>query len=778
MRIFFSLIFFSALLAVSSDSFSQLQVTPNNNPAQLAQTLAGNGVTISGATMNCPSLSSPTNNPSGTFVGTSSNIGIAGGVLLTSGDVQWAVGPNISPSSGADNNFTFNDPDLMAIDPNLTNDVCILEFDAKPTCNTLAFTFSFGSEEYPEFVGSFNDGFGIFVTGTNPSGPNYTGYNMALLPPPAPPGTPVSINNVNNGNYSCPGPPSGPCANCSFYIDNCTGTTVEYDAFTKPVTVTLSVVPCTNYHFKLAIADALDHIYDTGVFFAMQSLICATSLTVAATYTNSVCSANTGAATVTSVQGGQSPYTYVWNTTPPQNTQTATGLAPGSYTVNVVDANGCLSGTQSVTISTGGGFTVTPTQVNVKCFGANNGSASITNPTGGSAPYTYAWSTNPVQTSTSINNVPAGNYTCTITDATGCTFTQTFTITQPPALTASIVSSTNVSCPPPSNPNGSATASGSGGNGTLTYSWSTSPSQSGATANNLAAGNYIVTVTDANGCTKTASVTITSPATSTLTTSSTPADCGVTNGTATANITGGANPHTYLWLTNPIQSTPTATGLQGGSTYTIIVTDGNGCTQMQNITIGGGKPPVANFTYTPFDVVNLLDPLVIFSDASLGNTGMWNWNFGDSLSSNNISSLQNPTHTYSDTGIYCITLAIADPSGVCKDTLVKCLRVEAPFTFYIPNAFTPGRTDGINDFFTAFGTYIKEFEMEIFDRWGNLVWSCHTFGNPQSDSKCTWDGKIKRNGDTVQEDVYVWKVHLKDLKDKKYDYIGTITIAK
>src|ERR1022692_2332835 len=116
--------------------FAQLQVTPNNNAAQLAGTLAGPGVTVSGATLNCPSKATPANNPSGTFVGTASNLGIAGGVLLTTGDMQWAVGPNNSPSAGADNLYTFNDPDLMAIDPNLTNDVCILEFNATPTCST------------------------------------------------------------------------------------------------------------------------------------------------------------------------------------------------------------------------------------------------------------------------------------------------------------------------------------------------------------------------------------------------------------------------------------------------------------------------------------------------------------------------------------------------------------------------------------------------------------------------------------------------------------------
>ncbi|MBI4929860.1 MAG: choice-of-anchor L domain-containing protein [Bacteroidetes bacterium] len=746
--------------------FAQLQVTANNNPTQLAQTLAGAGVTVSGATMNCPSLASPANNPTGTFVGTSSNIGIPGGILLTSGDIMYAVGPNIGGSSGVDNQFTFNDPDLMLIDPNAINDVCIVEFDAVPTCSTLAFTFAFGSDEYPEFVNSFNDAFGIFVTGTNPSGPNYTGYNMARIPVSL---VPVSINNVNNGNYACPGPPTGPCTNCAYYIDNCSGTTVEYDGFTSPITVTLNVVPCSSYHFKLAVADALDHIYDTGVFFAMQSLVCATSLTVTASSQNATCVGNNGTGTVTSVTGGAAPYAYVWSTTPAQSTQTATGLSPGTYTVTAIDANGCLTGTQTVTILGGGvSFSVTATPVNATCFGNNNGSASITNPTGGTAPYTYAWSVNPVQTTPAISNIPSGNYTCTITDAAGCVQTATLTVTQPPAITGSVTATTNVSCN--GGNNGSATASGSGGTGTINYSWNTTPAQAGATANNLSAGNYIVTITDANGCTLTQTATITQPTQMAVTTSSTPSDCGVQNGTATVTSSGGVLPYTYMWNTSPAQTLPTAINL-GGGTYNVIVIDANGCTQQQSVLVAGGLPPVAGF-YFPSEVISTLDPFVLFLDGSTGNPALWNWNFGDTSSgANNSSVIQNPSHIYTDPGIYCITQIVSDPTGICADTLVKCLKVEAPYTFYIPSAFTPNN-DAFNELFKGEGTNIKTFNIMIFDRWGNKVFE-------SNDINTGWNGKVKnRSGTLVQEDVYVWKVTITDIYDRQHKYIGNVTMVK
>jgi len=761
---FFIFLFISCQLSINN-CFAQLQVTPNNNATQLANTLAGAGVTVSGATLNCPSNAIPVANPSGTFVGTASNIGIANGVLLTTGDVNVAVGPNNSSMAGVDNMVTFNDPDLMAIEPLATNDVCILEFNAKPSCDTLSFTFAFGSEEYNEYVSNppitgVNDAFGIFVTGPNPSGPAYTGYNMALIPATA---TPVSIFNVNNGyNAACPS--TGPCTNCTYFFDNCNGTTVQYDGFTKPITVKLHVTPCGSYHLKLAIADASDNIYDSGVFFSMQSLVCNTVLTISTSTTPSACTANNGTATVTNVVGGTAPYTYSWSSTPVQNTQTASGLASGNYTVNVIDHNGCLSGTATVTVAGGGGFTTTKAQNDVTCYGQNNASAAVM-PTGGTAPYTYAWSTNPVQTSPSVTNIPAGNYTVVVTDATGCVQTVTYTVTQPPAITGSITNSTNVSCF--GGTNGSATAAGSGGTGAISYLWNPS-SATTATASGLTAGNYTVTIKDANGCTVTQSVNITQPAGMTISTSTTPTACGVTNGIASVTSSGGALPYTYIWLTNPVQTSPTASNLASGS-YTVIVSDANGCTQSQSASVSGGTSPTANFNFNP-DVVSLLDPVAAFTDGSTGNPTVWLWNFGDTGSANNTSFLQNPVHLYSDTGLYCITLIVSDPSGICRDTIVKCLKVETPYTFYIPNSFTPNN-DGKNDFFMGYGTCIKEFQLLIFDRWGNKIFE-------SSDLNNGWNGAVNNKGKMVQEDVYVWKVRILDIYKKEHKYVGRVTMLR
>jgi len=740
-------IFFVLLFA---ETKAQLQVTANNNATALANMLAGSGVIITNVTFNCAA------GASGTFNGATSNIGIASGVLLTSGSVTVAPGPNTISSAGVNNAVTFNDPDLLLIDPTAYYDPCILQFDVMPTCNVLSFTFVFGSEEYHDYVNtSCNDVFGIFVTGQNPSGPAYTSYNMAKIPMTP---TPISINTVNNGNsWNCAS--AGPCTNCSYFVDNCNGTTVQYDGLTTAITVTLNVIPCTSYHFKLAISDACDGIFNSGVFFQAASLTCnPLPMSVTAISTPASCAGNTGSATATPT-GGNPPYTYVWVPTG-QSTQTATGLSAGNYSVTVTDATGCFNATTTVTVIGGGSFTTTSSQINTTCFGANNGSATI-NPSGGNAPYTYAWSTNPIQTSPTISNIPAGNYSVTVTDASGCVQTAVYTITQPAAITATITNTTNVSCF--GGNNGSATASAASGTAPYNFLWNTNPVQAGATVNNLPAGNYTATITDANGCTTTIPTTITQPPGMNLTSTSTPASCGISDGTASVNASGGQTPYTFMWLTNPVQANQSAINLSAGN-YSVIVTDANGCTQIFGATVAGGVPPIADFTFSP-ETLSVEDPFVIFQDGST-NAFTWSWNFGDG----NSSVLQNPSHTFTDTGIYCITLMVEDAGGNCSDTITKCLKVKAPPTFYIPNAFTPN-SDGLNELFLGEGTYIKEFQMYVFDRWGNKIFE-------SNDIHKGWDGKVRGKGDLIQEDVYVWKVNVIDYQDKERKYVGHVSVIK
>ncbi|HEU4717250.1 MAG TPA: choice-of-anchor L domain-containing protein [Bacteroidia bacterium] len=553
------LLFLLAGLMINLPMKAQLTVNTSVTANQLISSLLGGGLNVSNVTLNCAP------GAYGTFSnGNTTNIGINNGIMLTTGQAANAIGPNNSASAGTCNGTSGADPQLTALEPLATEDPCILEFDMVPTCNNLQISFVFGSEEYPEFVNSgYNDAFGFFITGPGPAcqAGYYNNTNVATLPNNT---TIVTIDNVNNVN------------NSAYYVDNTSGTTIQYDGFTTILTRNVTLCPCQTYHFKLAIADAGDCYYDSGVF--VDFMQCSTALAATSSFTPvSGCSACDGTATATA-SGGNPPYNYSWSPTG-GTSATATGLCPGTYTCTITDQGGCTQPqTVTVTIPASGGVTATSTQTNVTCSGGNNGTATVT-PANGSGNYSYSWAPSG-GTSATATGLGPGTYTCTITDiTTGCNTTQSFTITQPAPLSTSI-SGTDVTCN--GGTNGSATTTPSGGSPGYTYSWAPSGG-TGATANGLSAGSYTVTVSDANGCTTTQSVALTEPTALTVSVTSTAASCSMNTGTATASPSGGTPGYTYSWAPSGGTSA-TASNLAGGS-YTVTVTDANGCTTTQPIAV-------------------------------------------------------------------------------------------------------------------------------------------------------------------------------------------------
>jgi gliding motility-associated-like protein len=345
-----------------------------------------------------------------------------------------------------------------------------------------------------------------------------------------------------------------------------------YSWSTSPVQITPTAINLPAGNYTVTVTDALNATATATVSITQPSSALTASVSIQ--HANVACYGDSSGTVTVTASGGTGPYTYIWNTTPVQTTATVTNLPVGTYAVIVVDANGCMTSVAICIMGPASPLTANiSAQTNVTCTG--NGSATVS-ASGGTAPYTYSWNTTPAQTSATATNLAAGNYTVTVTDANGCTATASVTITQAASLNASISSQTNVSCF--GNTNGSATVSVSGGTAPYSYSWNTSPVQTSATASNLAPGNYVVTVTDANGCTGTASVTITTPpALSAMIHAQTNVSCfGGSTGSATVMGMGGTAPYTYVWYTSPNQTGPTATNLPAG-TYAVIVTDANGC---------------------------------------------------------------------------------------------------------------------------------------------------------------------------------------------------------
>jgi gliding motility-associated-like protein len=302
---------------------------------------------------------------------------------------------------------------------------------------------------------------------------------------------------------------------------------------------------------------------------------------------NPVCfGLSTGLASVIAT-GGTAGYTYSWNCNPVQTTQTATGLAAGSYNCTITDNHGCTLSVPAI-LTQPTALAANVNGQNARCNGSSDASA-IVGVTGGTAPYTYYWNSSPVQFTASVVNLPAALYSVTVLDHEGCSVTASITLTQPTPLALTILSVNNVTCY--GGTNGSAVSALSGGTAPYTYSWNTTPSQQTAAANNLLAGAYLISVLDANHCTSAVSAVITQPAklTSQVPTSANPLCYGGTNGNANGIVSGGTLPYTYSWNSVPAQFTASATNLSAG-TYSFTATDGNGCVSVSTLLINQPTP--------------------------------------------------------------------------------------------------------------------------------------------------------------------------------------------
>lgn len=201
-------------------------------------------------------------------------------------------------------------------------------------------------------------------------------------------------------------------------------------------------------------------------------------------------------------------------------------------------------------------------------------------------------------------------------------------------------------------------------------------------------------------------------------------------------------------------------------TVTLTVTSDSGCTSSlsKNNFVTVYPNPEADFRAQP-QATTIIDPIITVLDASTG-ADFWTWDFGDLQ----IDSLVNPSpHAYADTGIYKITLVTSTQYG-CLDTSYQTIIIQPDFAFYIPNAFSPN-DDGINETFSGKGVFIKEFEMLIFDRWGNLVYHTTDFYKP-------WDGKTNHGTETAQTDVYTYLIKLVDINGAQHKYKGIVTLVR
>ena len=280
------------------------------------------------------------------------------------------------------------------------------------------------------------------------------------------------------------------------------------------------------------------------------------------------------------VTGGTMPYSYTWYTVPVQNTQTATGLGTGMYTVVVTDANGCsISSSVIVNNAFCSGLEASATAKNISCYGNNNGTA-VVSATGGTPSYSYSWQAPLSGTNDTITGLSAGTYLVLVTDQNGCVDAATVTIIEPLQL-ENVMNHTDVTVA--GGNDGTASANVSGGTLPYSYYWETAATTSSVAS--LSSGVYTIKITDANGCIKIDSVLINEP-------NCTDFIIGVSSGSVSCNngsdgsasvvVLNGNAPFTYSWSNGSTASS--ISGITAG-TYVISVEDNIGCNTFQSITI-------------------------------------------------------------------------------------------------------------------------------------------------------------------------------------------------
>ena len=499
-------------------------------------------------------------------------------------------------------------------------------------------------------------------------------------------------------------------------------------------------------------------------------------MTISANVQNVSCFNGSNGQVTVNISGGTPNYSLTWPVGVNGNGFSAQNLIAGTYSVVVVDASNC-----DMTLN----FSVTQPQAlvaniqniqSVLCYGESNGQATV-NISGGTTNYQVLWSTN--ENTILADAIPVGNFNVTVTDAHGCTATDSDVMIQPQPLTA-IVGITEPSCHGGNDGIGEVIIAG----GTPNYiaDWSGS-NLNGIIVNNLIAGNQSVTVTDNNGCTVTQNFNMFEPSAVTVTFDVTGDVCGdnVASGQIVANASGGTPNYDYQW-SEGTSTTATLSNINDGS-VNLVVTDNNGCIFNFNTNVPVIETPVAHFTSNPaFEplstVIEGYLPLEVsfIDDSQYGATSSWNWTDGSQTNTTGTSV----THLFDSLGYHNVSMTVTGPGG-CTSVLDFIVFVYdsaqiASFNFFSPN------DDGLNDIFRVScenfygGVYydcgeftVRDFHGQIFNRWGNMIYEW-------TDVNKGWDGKL--NGQPASEGQYLFLAHAKLYDGKEFDFHEWINLSR
>jgi hypothetical protein len=464
-----------------------------------------------------------------------------------------------------------------------------------------------------------------------------------------------------------------------------------------------------------------------------------------------------GSWTVTATPGGA---TLNGSTT----SATFTGLAPGTnYTFTVTNNDGCTSVVSaSVTINTVPGAPAAPTAgtVTQPTCAVPTGTIEVASPLG--AQYTYSIDGSTFQAGTTFNGLAPGAYTITVLDNTsGCSSVSASTVTIDPvanAPVATLVSSTSVTCNGDSD--GALEISTSGGTAPYNITWNPNVGNS-TSVDNLAAGSYTVNITDDNGCSTSATFTVGSPNALLVNGTSTNVLCGIADGTITTAVAGGTAPYTYAWTPNG-ETTTSLSELAAG-TYSVQVTDDNGCTASQNFTLNtiGNLPVNIDPSYVEIEAGES-----VVLTATGGDNYVWTPTTGLSC-----TTCPNPTANPTVTTTYYVS-ATDDNGCVGGDSSIVVIKL-ACGDLFVPTIFSSNGTGpDANNKLCVFGTAscIEELKFQVFNRWGEIVFET-------TDIENCWDGNYKDK--PANSGVFVYRLYVKLYNnDEPIDISGNTTLVR
>ncbi len=472
------------------------------------------------------------------------------------------------------------------------------------------------------------------------------------------------------------------------------------------------------------------------------------------------------------VSGGRLPYSYHWNNN--ANTQDLLSATAGIYTITVTDATGCTK-TDGTTVVEPNKLVVSITPSQYICLG-QPAYLSIT-ATGGVSPYQFFW--NNQSSNPSMTDYPDTTtvYSAYVTDANGCTSdVLTTTVNVAPSINVNLIANTDHVCPGDPvmlNP----VIWGGVGPPYIIYNQDGDVVTPPIYIYPAQSGYYTVRVEDACGTFDTSGVQI---SVWTLPTPSVLADTlqGCEPLTVHFIEESPDSGQTYVWdfgdhsnlslAKNPVHTYTTS----GTFDVLLTVTSVHGCKSTvpypDFITVW--PKPNAAYIWSP-EVVTEIEPLINFTNMSTGAIS-YVWMFGDGDS----SSIVNPEHRYPGKGVYETELIAISNKG-CKDTAITPLKVIEQYTFYAPSAFSPDG-DRVNDYFYIVAHGIKEngFYLEVYDRWGEVIWSTSKYSSYFEQSE-KWDGHAK-NGQIVPIGSYNWRVVFKDQFDRLHEETGAVSIIR